>query len=84
MLIRELTRLYGSKRVWITEYGYQTNPPDRTFGVSFVKQARWLTQSFAIARAHRRIELAIRLYLNLKREGDPERVEQVAMPRANQ
>ena len=59
MLIKELTRLYGQKRVWLTEYGYQTNPPDRSFGVSFVKQARWLTQSFAIARAHPRIDMMI-------------------------
>jgi hypothetical protein len=59
VLIKELTRLYGPKRVWITEYGYQTNPPDRTFGVSFVKQARWLTQAFAIARAHPRIDMMI-------------------------
>ena len=28
-LLRELTRLYGNKHLWITEYGYQTNPPDR-------------------------------------------------------
>jgi hypothetical protein len=59
VLIRELTRLYGRKRVWITEYGYQTNPPDRAFGVSFVKQARYLTQAFAIARAHKRIDMMI-------------------------
>jgi hypothetical protein len=58
-LIRELTRLYGHKRVWITEYGYQTNPPDRSFGVSFAKQARYLTQAFAIARANPRIDMMI-------------------------
>jgi hypothetical protein len=59
VLIKELTRLYGPKRVWLTEYGYQTNPPDRSFGVSFVKQARYLTQAFAIARAHPRIDMMI-------------------------
>ena len=59
VLIRELTRLYGRKRVWLTEYGYQTNPPDRAFGVSFVKQARYLTQAFAIARAHPRIDMMV-------------------------
>jgi hypothetical protein len=58
-LIRELTRLYGRKPLWITEYGYQTNPPDRTFGVSFAKQARYLAQSFAIARANPRIDMMI-------------------------
>jgi hypothetical protein len=58
-LIRELTRLYGPKPVWITEYGHQTNPPDRSFGVSFAKQARYLSQAFAIARANRRIDMMI-------------------------
>ena len=37
LLIREVTRLYGNKRFWVTEYGYQTNPPDRIFGVSFAE-----------------------------------------------
>ena len=55
--IKELTRLYGRKPLWITEYGYQTNPPDRSFGVSWAKQARYLSQSFAIARANPRIDM---------------------------
>jgi hypothetical protein len=59
VLIKELTRLYGPKRVWLTEYGYQTNPPDRAFGVSFVNQARYLTQAYAIARANPRIDMMI-------------------------
>jgi hypothetical protein len=58
-LITELTRLYGRKRVWITEYGYQTNPPDRTFGVSWTKQSRYLTQAFAIARKNPRIDMML-------------------------
>jgi hypothetical protein len=58
-LIRELTRLYGRKRVWITEYGYQTNPPDRLFGVSYAKQAAYLKQSFAIARANPRVDMML-------------------------
>jgi hypothetical protein len=57
VLISELTRLYGRKRLWITEYGYQTNPPDTFFGVSWAKQAAYLTQAFAIARANPRIDL---------------------------
>jgi hypothetical protein len=58
-LIAELTRLYGPKRLWITEYGYQTNPPDRNFGVSFAKQARYLKTAFAVARANPRIDMMI-------------------------
>ena len=34
VLTKELQRLYGNMRIWVTEYGYQTNPPDRLFGVS--------------------------------------------------
>ena len=56
-LIKEVTRLYGNKRIWITEYGYQTNPPDRLFGVTLAKQAAYLTQAFALARKNARIDM---------------------------
>lgn len=59
-LERELTRLYGRRLpVWLTEYGYQTNPPDRTFGVSWARQAAYLTEAVAIARRDRRIEMLL-------------------------
>jgi hypothetical protein len=58
-LIKELTRLYGKKRVWITEYGYQTRPPDRAFGVSYAKQAAYLRQAYAIARKNPRIDMML-------------------------
>ena len=57
LLTKELTRLYGPKRIWITEYGYQTNPPDSFFGVSWAKQAAYLSQAFTIARNNPRIDL---------------------------
>ena len=57
VLTKELTRLYGPKRLWITEYGFQTNPPDTFFGVSWAKQAAYVSQSFAIARKNPRIDL---------------------------
>ena len=59
VLINELSRLYGPRRVWITEYGYQTDPPDGQFGVSWALQAKYLTQAFAIARANSRIDLML-------------------------
>ena len=59
VLLNEVKRLWGPKRLWITEYGYQTNPPDRTFGVSYRNQARYLKQAFAIARAHPRIDMML-------------------------
>lgn len=57
VLVKELTRLYGNKRLWITEYGYQTNPPDRLFGVTFAQQSRYLTQAYGIAKRHPRIDM---------------------------
>jgi putative glycosyl hydrolase len=58
-LISQLTRLYGKKPLWLTEYGYQTNPPDRAFGVSWAKQAAYLRQAFAIARRNPRITMML-------------------------
>jgi hypothetical protein len=58
-LIALVNKLWGKKRIWITEYGWQTRPPDRLFGVSFAKQAAYLRQSFAIARANPRIDALV-------------------------
>jgi hypothetical protein len=58
-LIKLVTQLYGNKRIWITEYGYQTNPPDKLFGVSYAKQALYLTQAFGIARKNPRIDMML-------------------------
>jgi hypothetical protein len=52
-----VTQLYGSKPLWITEYGYQTNPPDTFFGVSWDTQAAYLRQAYRLARANPRIDL---------------------------
>jgi hypothetical protein len=58
-LTKELTRLYGNKRIWITEYGYQTRPPDKTFGVAWKTQARYLAQAYSIARKNPRVDMMI-------------------------
>jgi hypothetical protein len=58
-LIKVVTQLYGNKRIWITEYGYQTNPPDRVVGVTYAKQAAYLKQAFAIARKSPRIDMML-------------------------
>jgi hypothetical protein len=55
-LIAEVTRLWGRKRIWITEYGYQTDPPDKFFGVSPKLQARYMAQAWAIAKKNPRID----------------------------
>ncbi len=67
-LIKLVTQLYGSKRIWITEYGYQTNPPDRAFGVSWAKQALYLKQAYAIARKNPRIDMMLWFLLRDQKE----------------
>ena len=58
LLVAELDKLYGRRmRIWVTEYGYQTKPPDSIFGVTYSKQARYLTQAVAVVRAHPRIDM---------------------------
>lgn len=59
LLIKQVTRLWGNKRIWVTEYGYQTNPPDRLFGVSYQNQARYMQQAIAMAKKNRRIDMFI-------------------------
>jgi hypothetical protein len=68
--VREVTRLYGKKRIWITEYGYQTNPPDRAFGVTFTQQSRYLTQAYGIAKRHPRIDMFLWFLLRDERRYD--------------
>jgi hypothetical protein len=58
-LIKAVDRAWGRKRIWITEYGYQTRPPDRFFGVTLKRQARYLAQAFSIARRNPRIDIMI-------------------------
>jgi hypothetical protein len=51
-------RVYGKSKklpVWLTEYGYQTDPPDPTIGVSFARQASWLDDATYLAYRNPRI-----------------------------
>jgi hypothetical protein len=60
VMIKQLNRLFGrSKRLWVTEYGYQTRPPDRFFGVSYRAQAKYVHQALALARKTRRIDMFV-------------------------
>jgi len=58
-LLHEVARAWGPKRVWLTEFGYQTNPPDPWLGVSQARQARFIGE--AALRAYRapRIDMLI-------------------------
>jgi hypothetical protein len=45
-LIADVSHAFGSsKRIWLTEYGYQTDPPDNLLGVSLEKQALYLSEA---------------------------------------
>jgi hypothetical protein len=56
-LLKEVSRNFGPKHIWLTEYAYKTNPPDRRRGVSPALQARYL------AEANRRVYQAPRVDL---------------------
>jgi hypothetical protein len=55
----EVARAFGSKRIWLTEYGYQTNPPDRWLGVSRELQARYLAEAALRAYRSPRVDMLI-------------------------
>jgi hypothetical protein len=60
VLITQLNRTFGrDKRLWLTEYGYQTRPPDRAFGVSYKLQARYVHEAVRVARRTRRIDMLV-------------------------
>lgn len=45
-LLKAVNHAFGSRtRVWLSEYGYQTDPPDRFLGVSDAKQAAFVGQA---------------------------------------
>ena len=67
VLTKLLGKLYGNKKLWITEYGYQTRPPDKAFGVTWAKQAKYLTQAYKIARKNPRVTMM--LWFLLRDEG---------------
>ena len=45
-LLDETRRAFGARtRVWLTELGFQTNPPDRILGVGWGTQARFVAEA---------------------------------------
>jgi hypothetical protein len=56
----EVARAFGGRtRIWLTEYGYQTNPPDRLLGVSNATQARHLADAAWRAFKEPRVDMLI-------------------------
>ena len=59
-LLAHVKRSWGSRvRIWLTEYGYQTNPPDRTLGVSPALQARYVGEAALRAYLAPRVDMLI-------------------------
>jgi hypothetical protein len=60
VLTRRVVALYGrGMRIWVTEYGYQTNPPDLLFGVSWANQARYMREAYLRLRRDARVDMFI-------------------------
>jgi hypothetical protein len=60
-LLSNVQRSFGArKRIWLTEYGYQTNPPDFMLGVSPALQARYLGEAALRAYKAPRVDMLIR------------------------
>jgi hypothetical protein len=59
-LIADVGKAFGkSKRIWLTEYGYQTDPPDSVLGVSPEKQALYMSQASMRSYLAPRVDLLI-------------------------
>jgi len=59
-LLTAVKRAFGSStRIWLTEYGYQTNPPDHLLGVSYAAQARYLSEAALKAYESPRVDVLI-------------------------
>jgi hypothetical protein len=57
-LLGLVDRAFPRARVWLTEYAYQTNPPD-VFGVSLVQQAKFVADAARRVHAAPKVEMLI-------------------------
>ena len=59
-LLSETAKAFGSDvRIWLTETGYQTNPPDRTLGVTPLRAATYAASTLERATALPRIDVLV-------------------------
>jgi hypothetical protein len=61
-LIGEVKRDFGPKRIWLTEYGYETSPPDPT-GVSWQLQSQYLAEAARRAAAAPYVDLLVQFMI---------------------
>jgi hypothetical protein len=66
----EVRRSLGPKRIWLTEYGYQTNPPDFLLGVSPARQAALVAS--AARRAYLARSVDILLFFLVRDDASPD------------
>jgi hypothetical protein len=72
LLLRDVRKAFGARtRIWLTEYGYQTNPPDRLLGVSYAAQARYMSQAALVA--YRAPNVDVLIHYLIRDEPDPAR-----------
>jgi Cellulase (glycosyl hydrolase family 5) len=58
-LVSLVSRNFPRARIWLTEYGYQSDPPDRLLGVSAALQARYVGEGSYVAYRTSRVDLLI-------------------------
>ncbi|MCZ7587991.1 MAG: hypothetical protein M5U27_03855 [Gaiella sp.] len=59
-LLDEVRDTFGARtRIWLTELGYQTNPPDRILGVTWAKQARHVAEAQRRAYEASRVDVLV-------------------------
>jgi hypothetical protein len=61
-LIAEVKRDFGPKRIWLTEYGYETRPPDPT-GVSWAAQAQFVAEGAERAAAAPYVDVLVQFMI---------------------
>jgi hypothetical protein len=74
LLVREVRRAWGPRvRIWLTEWGYQTNPPDEFLGVSRRLQAQYIGEAARKVYRMRQVDMLIQFLYQDERE--PERFQ---------
>jgi hypothetical protein len=59
-LLTDVQKAFGTRvRIWLTEYGYQTNPPDTLLGVGYAAQAKYVSEAALVAYRAPRVDLLI-------------------------
>lgn len=58
-LVGLVARSWPRARIWLTEYGYQSNPPDRLLGVPLALQAQYVGEGAYAVYKTPRVDLLI-------------------------